>query len=147
MKKYKKHTKKQILLEGLRLVPSQGGSVKKRLTHNLIDLIKEATRDRNLDEKLAVIDTLRNSGIPPEAFASENGIGDTPNTMSSLFSDISNMLNVDQLCALLQGTPTQSTLDMIEITMSENHPRLVKYFYGTEDIKNVFLYLIDTQNK
>ena len=45
-KKYKKHTKKEILLEGLRLVPSLGRSVKKRLTNELIELIKK--QDDNL---------------------------------------------------------------------------------------------------
>ena len=108
---------------------------------NLIDLIKEATSKRNLDEKLTMVDTLRNSGIPPEAFASEDGLGQTPNTISSLFNDISDMLTVTQLCSLLQGRPSQNTLDIIEIVIAEKHPQLASYFYGTEDIKTVFTQL------
>tara|TARA_Y100000592_G_C5482395_1_gene326487 strand:- start:14912 stop:24874 length:9963 start_codon:yes stop_codon:yes gene_type:complete len=105
---------------------------------DIIDLIKEATRDRNLEGKMVIVEALRNSGIPPEVFASETGSPGQPNTVSSLFSDISEILTVSQLCALLEGNPSQQTLDGIEIVMSENHPGLVRYFYDASSIKSLF---------
>ena len=71
MKKYKKHTKKEILLEGLRLVPSQGGSVKKRLTYNLIDLIKKQ------DDNLSVLESLDDNGYEEKIVCDKCGCSST----------------------------------------------------------------------
>ena len=107
---------------------------------SLIDILKGSGAN-NLSAKMTIVDALRNAGVPPELYASEDGLGHTPNTVSSLFNDISQLLTASQICSLLQGEPSQDILDLIEITMSESHPDLVKYFYGTEDIKSLFLQL------
>ncbi len=107
----------------------------------MLDLVKDAAENRGLEEKMVVIDALRNSGIPPEVFAPEPGSTTTANTVSGLFEEVSSICTSGELCSLLEGTPSVSLLNTIEIIIAEDHPELMKYFSIKKRSKKSFFSL------
>jgi len=74
-------------------------------------------------------------GIPPERISDANVSGDT---VSSLVTDISNVLTPSELCSMLSGTPLPNTMEYVQGLIRNSHPELISFFPNQDDTARFF---------